>query len=380
MDNNQITNNDLNKSADGQTSGQEKNLWPQGSGQNGQGQFNGQNQFGQGQFNGQNQFGGQFDGQPQFNQFNQGQFGGQNQFGQGQFGGQPQFNQFGQSQFGGQNPYLQGQFNGQNQFGGQFNGQNQFGGPNQFVQPQFGGQGQFGGQNPYGQGQFNGQPQFGQPAMMMPEYGQQYFQQPQFGQNGPSNGTKTSGKRKKIAIISIASVLAVAGIVIAILMIFGKSGKGAKTSEEAAKEFLQVWAAHDVDKMIQYSLPDDLKSAAEKYIKSTDYTYYNKSVGSLKEAYEYSYCRHVEDDTQIRNLTTEVVRKAEKSEIEESEEYIKAVLGTKVDIEEIVRVKVRFEYKGGQGYYSEKWYDESERFDVYKTDGKWYVFPEYIID
>ena len=334
-------------------------------------------------------------GQPQFGQgmMPQGQFG-QMPMGQGmpqgQFGQMPMGQGMPQGQFG-QMPMGQGMPQGQ--FGqmpmGQGMPQGQLGQmpmsqgmPHQFEQmPMNGfGQPQFGWGMP--QGQFvqgmMPQGQFGQPnSMMQPEYSQQFTPQG-FGQQMPPQG-KTPGKGKKIAIIASISALVVAGIVIALIMILGKSGKGASSPEAAAKAFLEAWADNDVDKMIQYSIPDDLKDAAEKYVRSEEYSYYNRRFNSLKEAYEYGYIRHLNDGTKVRNLAAELGDKATEKDIKESEAYIKECYGADINIQEMVRVKLEFEVRD-DGYYEGEWEKERIRFDVYKTGGKWYVFPDRVLD
>ena len=162
-------------------------------------------------------------------------------------------------------------------------------------------------------------------------------------------------------------------------MILGKSGKGASSPETAAKTFLEAWADNDVDKMIQYSIPDDLKDAAEKYVRSEEYSYYNRRFNSLKEAYEYGYIRYLNDGTKVRNLAAELGDKATEKDIKESEAYIKECYGADIDIQEMVRVKLEFEVRD-DGYYEGEWKKERIRFDVYKTGGKWYVFPDRVLD
>ncbi len=333
-------------------------------------------------------------GQPQFGQgmMPQGQFGqmpmGQ-EMPQGQFGQMPMGQGMPQGQFG-QMPMGQGMPQGQ--FGQMPMGQ---GMPQQFNQMPMG-QGmpqQFGqmpidsfGQPQFGQGMPQGQfvqgmmpqGQFSQSnSMMQPEYSQQFAPQG-FGQQMPPQG-KTPGKGKKIAIIASISALVVAGIVIALIMILGKSGKGASSPEAAAKAFLEAWADNDVDKMIQYSIPDDLKDAAEKYVRSEEYSYYNRRFNSLKEAYEYGYIRNLNDGTKVRNLAAELGDKATEKDIKESEAYIKEYYGADIDIQEMVRVKLEFEVRD-DGYYEGEWEKERIRFDVYKTGGKWYVFPDRVLD
>ena len=320
-------------------------------------------------------------GQPQF---------GQGMMPQGQFGqmpmeqGMPQ-GQFGQMPMGQGMP--QGQFSqmpmGQGMPQGQFSqmpmGQ---GMPQQFGQMPMGsfGQPQFGQgmpQGQFGQGMMP-QGQFGQPnSMMQPEYSQQFAPQG-FGQQMPPQG-KTPGKGKKIAIIASISALVVAGIVIALIMILGKSGKGASSPEAAAKAFLEAWADKDVDKMIRYSIPDDLKDAAEKYVRSEEYSYYNRRFNSLDEAYEYEYIRNVDKGTKVRNITVEISRKANDSNIKETEAYIKEHYGTDMDIQEMVRLKVEYEFTY-DGYYDGEWAEEDMMLEVYKTGGKWYVFPDRVLD
>ena len=142
--------------------------------------------------------------------------------------------------------------------------------------------------------QFGQQPQqsYGQPQLAQNTY-QQGFPPQGDGQQPPQPKEKKPLSKKKIGIICGAAAVVVAAVLlIFVFKIFG-GGRGASTSEEAAVEFLKAWADNDIDEMIKYSLPKELESAAEKYVKSDDFAYYYKNVGSLEDAYEYYYIRDI---------------------------------------------------------------------------------------
>ena len=318
------------------------------------------------------------------------------QYGGAQFGGQPGYNpQYGQPQQYGQpmGGYQQGypqQFQqyGQPQFG-QMAGGYQQGYPQQnmqqYGQPQFG---QMAGgyqqgypqQNmqQYGQSQYDQQPQqsYGQPQFAQNTY-QQGFPPQGDGQQPPQPKEKKPLSKKKIGIICGAAAVVVAAVLlIFVFKIFG-GGRGASTSEEAAVEFLKAWADNDIDEMIKYSLPKELESAAEKYVKSDDFAYYYKNVGSLEDAYEYYYIRDIGGKISVRNVSAEVTKTYDKSDVDEANQYFSKYFNVKLDIEDFVRVKVKFECKGGS-YYKDNWSEESTKVTVFKVDGKWYVFPEFL--
>ena len=129
--------------------------------------------------------------------------------------------------------------------------------------------------------------------------------------------------------------------------------------------------------MIKYSLPKELESAAEKYVKSDDFAYYYKNVGSLEDAYEYYYIRDIGGKISVRNVSAEVTKTYDKSDVDEANQYFSKYFNVKLDIEDFVRVKVKFECKGGS-YYKDNWSEESTKVTVFKVDGKWYVFPEFL--
>ncbi len=309
-------------------------------------------QFEQSQMgNGQMQF-----VQPQFDQaqqvYNQQQFGQQMGNGQQQFG-QPQYGQYGQQP---QMGYVQ-----QPQFG---QSQPQFG----QSQPQFG-QSQYG---QYGQQAQFGQPQFEQNPYLQGFPQQGYWQQPpQPVQPGQKKGLS---KKAKIGIFGGIGALVVAAVLlIFVFKIFGGS-KGANTAEEAAEEFLRAWAACDADKMIDYSLPDDLQAAAEKYVTSSEFQNRYGDIKSLKDAYKRCYALSAKAD--IHSIETEVKKTYDQDYIKESENYIKRNYDVDIKIEAIkrIRISVVCSFDGG------KEMEDSAKVDVYQVDGRWYVFPEEVLD
>ena len=243
--------------------------------------------------------------------------------------------------------------------------------------------------------------QYGQQAGYPQGYGQQFqqpgypqqFQQPypqpdanmyqqqfpqQYGQPGQMpqpKAKKPLSKKAKIFIFGGIGLAVVAAILI--FFVFGGGSRGASTGEEAAKEFLQAWADKDVDEMIKYTLPKDLESAAEKYIKSDEFANYYTRLNSLEEAYQKFYLKGMAGDVKVRNITTEITKEYTAADCEEASYYMNKQYDVNIKIEAMQRVRIEFEVTGG-GYYKDKWENEHEKVTVYKYDGKWYVFPEFL--
>jgi hypothetical protein len=78
----------------------------------------------------------------------------------------------------------------------------------------------------------------------------------------------------------------------------------------------------------------------------------------------------------IHSIETEVKKTYDQDYIKESENYIKRNYDVDIKIEAIkrIRISVVCSFDGG------KEMEDSAKVDVYQVDGRWYIFPEEILD
>lgn len=237
---------------------------------------------------------------------------------------------------------------------------------------------------------FPAQPQTGfnqgYPTQPQTGFNQGYPAQPQTGY--PNQGYNMQGygqpKQKKPlskgAKIGIIATVCVAVLAIVLVLIL-KPKTGAKSKEEAAKEFIKAWANYDAETMIKYSMPKQLKAGAEKFVKTGDFTYWYGSASSLEEAYQKAYFGRNYNPTsklQIRNLEVSIDEKLTPKEIKEFTDYVSRNFNTNLDVKEMYELRVDLEYLD-TSYYND-WDDDYTYLYVYKLKNRWYVFPEEVLD
>ena len=242
---------------------------------------------------------------------------------------------------------------------------------------------------PFGQSGFN-QPQTGfnqgYPTQPQTGFNQGYPVQPQTGY--PNQGYNMQGygqpkpkkplsKGAKIGIIATVCVAILAIVLVLIL----KPKTGAKSKEEAAKEFIKAWANYDAETMIKYSMPKQLKAGAEKFVKTGDFTYWYGSASNLEEAYQIAYFGrryNSSNKVQVRNLEVSIDEKLTPEEIKEFTDYVSRNFNTNLDVKEMYELRVDLEYLD-TSYYND-WDDDYTYLYVYKLKNRWYVFPEEVLD
>ena len=300
---------------------------------------------------------------------------GQQPYGQQPYGQQPYSQQpygqqpYGQQQYYQQQPYQQPY--GQQPYGQQSYGQQPYD-QQQYIQQQYG-------QQPYGQQQYSQQP-YGQPqALDQPIYGQpqgyaqQYYGQPQgqlyYGSPGPAPKAPGSGKGKKIAIIcSIAGVL-VATALILIFFVFGSSNGGYSSKEELAKAFVEAMNDKKPERVADMIVPGKYRAALDEYAE-------NSKGMTAEEILKSDFFARISDDFECRYLRVEDRRTYDEDDIEDLEDEFKRYLNKEINIEEMQRVRVYFEYKGQYGSDSthyDDWKEKGDTFTLYKVDGLWYL-------
>ena len=249
--------------------------------------------------------------------------------------------------------------------------------------------GQQGFQQPYGQpayqqpyGQQAYQQPYGQPAYQQP-YGQQAYQQPygqpqgygpmpdqMFANPGPTPKAPGSGKGKKIAIIcSIVGVLAVTAVLLIIFVFGGHKDGGKASKEDLAKAYVEVLNSKQSQKLGDFIVPGKYRSKLEEFV--------NSRYGStLEEKLQEEFSEHTSDDFECRFVKMEERRTYDSDRIQQLEKEFKLMLGIDIDVEELVRVKIVYEYKGQYGSNTEHyddWEENSDSLYMYKVDGLWYV-------
>jgi len=317
------------------------------------------------------------------------------------------------SQPGYQQDYQQnaGQYYGQNPYGQQYGAPQGYGAPNAGY-PNAQGYAQ----NPYGQyGAGYGQPQqgYGQTPQGYPQspygQGQQVYGQAQHAYGSQQANPQTPGypspsanpaqpgdpsqpgadygipapKKSKKKLIIIASCIAGA-IVIGLVLFFvlGGSKGGSDSPEAAIKSFMNAWADHDIDKLIDLSIPKSKRSAVEKLLEEDGYF---KKRADLKAVYEDDYYDDYDmspsSSFSIRNVSPKLLEECPASDLNDiNEEY--AEEGLNLNIKAARRYRVYYEISGNSGYLSyyhgNDWDEDDIDLYTYKVDGKWYVLPEVL--
>ncbi len=210
------------------------------------------------------------------------------------------------------------------------------------------------------------------------------FQGQPYGQSGYNMQGYGAPKQKKPlnkgVLIGIISAVCVAVLAIVLVLIL-KPKTGAKTKEDAAKEFVKAWANYDTETMIKYSMPKQLKAGAEKFVKTGDFTYWYGSASSLEEAYQIAYFGrryNSSNKVQVRNLEVSIDEKLTPEEIKEFTDYVSRNFNTNLDVKEMYELRVDLEYLD-TSYYND-WDDDYTYLYVYKLKNRWYVFPEEVLD
>ena len=96
----------------------------------------------------------------------------------------------------------------------------------------------------------------------------------------------------------------------------------------------------------------------------------------MEEKLREEFTEKISDDFECRFVKMEERRVYESDRIQQLEKEFKLMLGVDIEIEEMVRVKIVYEYKGQYGSdktHYDDWEEESESVIMYKTDGLWYM-------
>jgi len=200
-------------------------------------------------------------------------------------------------------------------------------------------------------------------------YGQPPMNQPYYGMPGPAPKAPGSGKGKKIAIIcSIVGVLAVTAVLL-IVFVFGKGGGGASTKEELAESYVSAMNSRNPSSFEGMIVPSKYRSQLDDYLK-------RRFGYDLKGMLEQEFSEKMSADFECKYLRMEERKTYDEDKIRSLESEFKTYLDVNIDIEEMVRVRVYFQYKGqreSDEEYSTDWEEESDTITLYKTDGLWYI-------
>ena len=216
-----------------------------------------------------------------------------------------------------------------------------------------------------------GQPQQGYDT----QYGQvqQAYGAPQWNQQfsapaGPDHSAPSSGKGKKIAILcSIIAVVAAIALVL-IFVVFKPGDYGKESVEELSRFYIESMSKRDYKSLAKLILPSKYKSNVDNWVRRQ----YNMSTEDMLSAEMNS---RFSADFEARYLRMEQNKTYDAEDIRGTELDYKEKFNVEIKIEEMVRVKIYFEYKGqGPGdEYKAGWTEDDNRMVMLKIDGKWYL-------
>ncbi len=117
-------------------------------------------------------------------------------------------------------------------------------------------------------------------------------------------------------------------------------------------------------------LPPEAQSALDDYCMNR----YNMSAKQYMDA---NFDKEFGANTEYRYVRSEDRRQYDLDRIEELEDDILNEIGVKIKIEEAFRVRIYFETKdsGNSSFREDEWDEDHENVEVYKVDGKWYIWP-----
>ena len=278
---------------------------------------------------------------------------------------------YGQQGYDAQKTYGQQGYNAQQTYGQQgYNAQQMYGQQDYNAQQMYGQQG-YDGQQMYGQQGYDAQQMYGQQGYNAQQmYGQQGYnaQQPYPGSD-PAPKAPGPGKGKKIAIIcSIAGVL-IAITLVLIFVVFRSSGdNGKETPDEMAVFFVECMNNKDFKAMKNAMLPAE-------YIDELDDWCRKKYNMSIEDKLSYEFYEDTSKDVQFRYISYEMKKSYNSDRISRTESEYKQNLNADIKIEEMVRIKITYEYKGQfqSDEYQSDWYEDHDNLTLIKINGKWYI-------
>ena len=283
---------------------------------------------------------------------------------------------YGQQGYDAQQTYGQQGYNAQQMYGQQdYNAQQMYGQQGYDGQQMYGQQG-YDAQQMYGQQGYDAQQMYGQQGYNAQQmYGQQGYnaQQPYPGSDpavsGPAPKAPGPGKGKKIAIIcSIAGVL-IAITLVLIFVVFRPSGdNGKETPDEMAVFFVECMNNKDFKAMKNAMLPAE-------YIDELDDWCRKKYNMSIEDKLSYEFYEDTSKDVQFRYISYEMKKSYNSDRISRTESEYKQNLNADIKIEEMVRIKITYEYKGQfqSDEYQSDWYEDHDNLTLIKINGKWYI-------
>ena len=277
---------------------------------------------------------------------------------------------YGQQGYDMQQPYGQQGYNQQQSYGQQgYNAQQSYGQQGYNAQQSYGQQG-YDAQQSYGQQGYDAQQSYVQQGYNMQQpYGQQgYDAQQQDPGSGPAPKSAGMGKGKKIAILcSIAGVMVAVALVL-IFVVFRSGDNGKETPDEMARFFVECMNNKDFKAMKNAMLPAE-------YIDELDDWCRKKYNMSIEDKLSYEFYEDTSKDVQFRYISYEMKKSYNSDRISRTESEYKQNLNVDIKIEEMVRIRITFEYKGQfqSDEYQSDWYEDHDNLTLIKINGKWYI-------
>ena len=204
---------------------------------------------------------------------------------------------------------------------------------------------------------------------MQQPYGQQgYDAQQQDPGSGPAPKSAGMGKGKKIAILcSIAGVMIAVALVL-IFVVFRSGDNGKETPDEMAVFFVECMNNKDFKAMKNAMLPAE-------YIDELDDWCRKKYNMSIEDKLSYEFYEDTSKDVQFRYISYEMKKSYKSDRISRTESEYKQNLNVDIKIEEMVRIRITYEYKGQyqSDEYQSDWYEDHDNLTLIKINGKWYI-------
>ena len=293
----------------------------------------------------------------------------------------PDLPEYGQQGYDMQQSYGQQGYNAQQPFGQQgydmqqsyvqqgYNAQQSYVQQGYNMQQSYGQQG-YDAQQSYVQQGYNMQQPYGQQGYNMQQpYGQQgYDAQQQDPGSGPAPKSAGMGKGKKIAILcSIAGVMIAVALVL-IFVVFRSGDNGKETPDEMAVFFVECMNNKDFKAMKNAMLPAE-------YIDELDDWCRKKYNMSIEDKLSYEFYEDTSKDVQFRYISYEMKKSYKSDRISRTESEYKQNLNVDIKIEEMVRIRITYEYKGQyqSDEYQSDWYEDHDNLTLIKINGKWYI-------
>ena len=188
---------------------------------------------------------------------------------------------------------------------------------------------------------------------------------------------------KTIPVIIKSLVIIVVGIIVLIALWGGKSGsggsgkaKGYDTPEDAVNGFLSAWDAHDINAMINASLPPELIACEDEIVLRWN-AYHdgsnNTGYKSLNQLYEFLFFRYraIYTNDPINLSISEIEIGEPRENIRgDTEQKIYLKYNVNLNLEDMRYASAYCSFPEGSSY---KDGDYTIKLQCYKVDGKWYA-------